>query len=85
MKLFEWTKEKHDGMITCGVDWKEWGLPFSVHLHFDKFNKGLFMLPDGETKKKPTGWCSEIIISFLCFYLYVEFDYWYSEGGNGKN
>jgi len=77
---FEWKKEKHDGMIVCGINCTEWGLPFSIRPYFGKYDKTLKTSSDGNiefAKKESMGWCGEITISFFCFYLYIELSWWH--------
>lgn len=73
-------KETLDGMISCGISKTYYGLPLALSPIFGRFNSDLTTKSDGSielVKIKSKGWCLEVGIYFLCFYLCFEINRWY--------
>jgi len=85
MKLFSCKKGGYDAIVTCGMCWWEWGLPFSVRPYLSVFDSDLMVSAEGDVefkKVEPVGWGAEITINFLCCYLYIDINRWYSKRGD---
>ena len=82
MILFNWTNKKEtlDGMVSYGISRDYWGLPLAVVRQFGRFDSDLTTDSDGHLeliKGKSEGYCLEVGIYFLCFYLWFEINRWY--------
>ena len=69
--------------VGAGIDWTSWGLPLSLTFYSGRYNTEMKVDNEGKctfTKVESSGWFCYPAIKFLCFYLYVEFDWWCKEG-----